>query len=89
MKRIMILIIALLVGAIVMALITRLLREKGAEHPVFQYRMIVSAAVGLFCFIGLSLMLELGAGSPQTSYTPAQFVDGNITRGTFTEETKE
>ena len=86
MKRILILGIALLAGAVVMALITKILREKGASHPLFQYRVIVSAAVGLVCFIGLSLMLELGAGSPQSRYSPAQFKDGQIVKGEFNED---
>ena len=89
MKRILILIIAFLIGAVIMALITRLLREKGAEHPIFQYRVIVSAAAGLVCFIGLSLMLEIGAGSPDSTYRPAQFVDGQLIDGKFNETNAE
>ena len=83
MKRYLIIAAAFVIGLMVMSLLTRLLKDKGTEHPLFQYRAIVSAAVGLVCFVGLSLMLEHNAASTDTGYQPAYIKDGQITSGQF------
>ena len=83
MKRYLIIAAAFVIGLMVMSLLTRLLKDKGSDHLVFQYRAIVSAAVGLVCFVGLSLLLEHNAASIDASYQPAYIKDGQITSGQF------
>jgi len=83
MKRYVIIAAAFIIGLVVMSLLTRLLKDKGAAHPLFQYRAIVSAAVGLVCFVGLSLLLEYNAADIDTRYQPAFVKDGQINSGQF------
>ena len=86
MKRYLIIAAAFIIGLIVMSLLTKLLKEKGSEHPLFQYRAIISAAIGLVCFMGLSLLLEYNAADIDTTYQPAFIKDGQITSGQFSKQ---
>ena len=88
MKRYLIIAIALIVGILVALLLARLSANRKPDDPLVSYRLIISAAASLITLVALSLMLEIGTGTPDLDYQPPRVENGELIPGQFVESGK-